>query len=1221
MSKLNLNFNYRQINRALIQELSDLVACGQSVALFSPRFGGKRHVMDRVREECQQAGLLPIVQLRLLHDKPLITDQELNDQLRQALALGGVGAAGSTDDPFQAIECFAKRTGRRVILFAANLDAIAQELTRRLLQGFRKLVESRCLVVVLSGESDFHGLVHGENSEFTSSENYFLQCYSRDEFGQFLDEYVHTLNANLNSREEILEFLWNRTGGSAYLLRLMIVEAVEKKARFGKIINAAPITIEDFLRFPTSKSVPGYYWTQIFRYASRMVAWAPECWKSLEQLLRNEPVAIEGPSPTPLEWFGIAMRRDGALFFASEMMENYARLHFDDLRFGDLYARIGMWPEAFSYYERLEIEQKRRPLSAEDRTEIERVVNSFEMALFTQAAIGEEELKHLFVAGCRHLLGFSEITFWRREDQWRLRPDGNHSHPSLTLRENVNEILADSNTGVDGLFVIPEPWSEFALAARLQSARSDYICAVIVSDLEQRVAISRERKRLVESLLRQFIEAHTHAVTVLKKERRLTIRNQQVNLINSVFKAMGSQVLDVDGVIKRAAAGLRVLGAYSRVLFCLVDPKRERIRGVFDYSDDLQRVNVAEMTDYPLNDPESDIQPHVIATKHPFVTDDTGKERLTNKQVVKIAEMKAMAIVPILNHAEEAIGTIHIERYDKLKPTPEEVEDLMDFGKLLATAIEQAERVNLLQSALDRIPDPVAIVGALGRFRYANKAAADNLNVNSGWQERADEGTPLEVVRMEVRQAVREAFAGQRIFVPPKEGDHLNAILADYILNWRKETVGALLRIQEQTDFDCVFRAFLEISSKRDTEEAMDATLEATKILGYEEGRLYSVDHDSQTLISKRSYGMANADVAATFDRGEIKLPFSQSDSRTRLSFEQKQPFVFCYDPNGRNDEERKTAQGLKYRVVTADHLHQSLRRNPGDFWVNVPLLTNDRPLGMITLMCDEYLRPESFELLKMFSEVDAKLLDEITRQEREQYERELDLRAATAQKVMADVAHNIATRFGSFPGFLKLYRYYEGQTPGLKELNDDFEHALELAQNIVKRSKERLSPIIRLQRTKIELFGFLRQLLKSALPENTSTVSCGIGLVEVEMDAHLFEVALLEMIENSKAALADSSQLKLEVRIVNSTARPARQVEIIYRDNGPGIPEDARKRIFEDFFSYRPGKERASNGLGMGYTKRVIEAHGGQIEVGNSRQGAEFVITLPRHTTSIKCL
>jgi signal transduction histidine kinase len=75
--------------------------------------------------------------------------------------------------------------------------------------------------------------------------------------------------------------------------------------------------------------------------------------------------------------------------------------------------------------------------------------------------------------------------------------------------------------------------------------------------------------------------------------------------------------------------------------------------------------------------------------------------------------------------------------------------------------------------------------------------------------------------------------------------------------------------------------------------------------------------------------------------------------------------------------------------------------------------------------------------------------------------------------------------------------------------------------------------------------------------------------------------------------------------------------IRIAYQDNGPGVPAEFKERIWEYFFSRRPGEP--SSGIGLPYVKRIVETHGGTIrEEGTPREGALFVIELPRFAESM---
>ncbi len=71
--------------------------------------------------------------------------------------------------------------------------------------------------------------------------------------------------------------------------------------------------------------------------------------------------------------------------------------------------------------------------------------------------------------------------------------------------------------------------------------------------------------------------------------------------------------------------------------------------------------------------------------------------------------------------------------------------------------------------------------------------------------------------------------------------------------------------------------------------------------------------------------------------------------------------------------------------------------------------------------------------------------------------------------------------------------------------------------------------------------------------------------------------------------------------------------------DEGPGIPETHLDRIFDRFFTYRPGEPDARNGhtgLGLAIAKAIVEGYGGSVRAGNRTEGgAWFEVALPAHS------
>ncbi|KAA5542671.1 PAS domain S-box protein [Roseiconus nitratireducens] len=112
------------------------------------------------------------------------------------------------------------------------------------------------------------------------------------------------------------------------------------------------------------------------------------------------------------------------------------------------------------------------------------------------------------------------------------------------------------------------------------------------------------------------------------------------------------------------------------------------------------------------------------------------------------------------------------------------------------------------------------------------------------------------------------------------------------------------------------------------------------------------------------------------------------------------------------------------------------------------------------------------------------------------------------------------------------------------------------------------------------------------------------------EVDVFRIAQVFRNMIENSLAACDDP--IFIELRAVNAELNGQAAIKLSYRDNGPGLNEEQRRRVFEPFFTTKP----KGSGLGMPISKRIVEAHGGRMALGATRDsGAEFLITLPRRT------
>jgi two-component system sensor histidine kinase HydH len=112
-------------------------------------------------------------------------------------------------------------------------------------------------------------------------------------------------------------------------------------------------------------------------------------------------------------------------------------------------------------------------------------------------------------------------------------------------------------------------------------------------------------------------------------------------------------------------------------------------------------------------------------------------------------------------------------------------------------------------------------------------------------------------------------------------------------------------------------------------------------------------------------------------------------------------------------------------------------------------------------------------------------------------------------------------------------------------------------------------------------------------------------GKLSCDIDGSLVRRALENLMLNAIefAALGPPGQVTVAVLPRGKSAL------LIVEDDGPGVPTDDRTRIFQAYFSTKPG----GTGLGLALVKQVFDAHGGSIRCEQAQQGgARFEATLP---------
>jgi two-component system, OmpR family, sensor histidine kinase ChvG len=235
--------------------------------------------------------------------------------------------------------------------------------------------------------------------------------------------------------------------------------------------------------------------------------------------------------------------------------------------------------------------------------------------------------------------------------------------------------------------------------------------------------------------------------------------------------------------------------------------------------------------------------------------------------------------------------------------------------------------------------------------------------------------------------------------------------------------------------------------------------------------------------------------------------------------------------------------------------------------------------------------------------------------------------RIEAIERFAADVSHELKNPLTSLRSAV--------ETLPLAKTDDSRNRLLAVIQHDVKRLDRLISDISDASRLDAEM---QRQ---EAQPVNVATLLTTV--VSVANERHDDGVTVTLNFEGGRGAafmvLGNDSRLGQVVDNLIDNARsfsPAggtvrvtcrrlrTEIEIVVDDDGPGVPEEAREKIFERFYTHRPHQPFGQNsGLGLSISKYIIEAHGGRIRAENRQRpaaegeapvvlGARFITRLP---------
>jgi signal transduction histidine kinase len=218
-------------------------------------------------------------------------------------------------------------------------------------------------------------------------------------------------------------------------------------------------------------------------------------------------------------------------------------------------------------------------------------------------------------------------------------------------------------------------------------------------------------------------------------------------------------------------------------------------------------------------------------------------------------------------------------------------------------------------------------------------------------------------------------------------------------------------------------------------------------------------------------------------------------------------------------------------------------------------------------------------------------------------------------QNMVADIAHELRTPLSNIQGYMEALR--DGvMKPDAKTIRSLYEEASLLSRLVDDLQELSLAEAgeLKLACQSEDIGELIRQAAAAVeAQERTKELSLSVELPEklppVNIDSRRIGEVLRNLLENAVAHTGKGDTITVAARQLG------KWVEVSVSDTGEGIPAKDLPNIFERFYRVDKSRTRATGGSGLGLTiaRRLVEAHGGKIEVQSEPgKGSRFAFTVP---------
>jgi len=434
-----------------------------------------------------------------------------------------------------------------------------------------------------------------------------------------------------------------------------------------------------------------------------------------------------------------------------------------------------------------------------------------------------------------------------------------------------------------------------------------------------------------------------------------------------------------------------------------------------------------------------------------------------------------------------------------------------------------------------------------------------------------------------------------RVFALKKESDHLKQEVDAMV---KELDVAGSRLIQRARERKALYEVVTKVTGpEKDAQggcaailnivaKMMEADVVATLLFDETKGEL---------VVSPGAYGIPDE------DRMLYSIPLGNQASASVRTFLGRKPFI---SPDAQDDPD------VLARYAKLWEIHSLMI---------VPISLHDRIIGVMRVGSrrKDFFTPDQLEFLSIIADELAIIIEMFTLYDNlSKTAQELAQLNKMKDEFLATVSHELKTPLTTIKGFVSVILsgevgpLNEQQTNFLSVTDQSVNRLSSLINNLLDLS--RLNGKVEMEFQKVDLAEMVRSsistLLLKARENNVELVNEAKELPNVKADTRWITQVIDNLVINAIKYAGRGAHVK-----VTGTDK-GEAVVICVEDNGPGIPAEEQKLVFDKFYRGRTSLNQVpGTGLGLAISKSVVEKHGGKIWVESKPgKGCRFCFALP---------